>query len=72
VKCRVPALTPASIGGTFIKPEAQKWVYWTKVSGDTKVRVGHIAKTMARTLSHVPPKPGITNTIVQLQSRAGT
>ncbi|MGA9128310.1 MAG: hypothetical protein WB425_09240 [Terracidiphilus sp.] len=63
-------LATAPIGGTFIKPEAGQRVYWTKVSTNTKVQIGHIAKKVARTLSHVPPKPGITNTIVQLQSRA--
>jgi hypothetical protein len=54
----VAALTSASIRGTFMRPETGQRVYWTKVSANTKVRVGHIAKRMVRTLSHVPPKPG--------------
>jgi hypothetical protein len=51
-------------------PEAGQRVYWTKVSANTKVRIGHIAKKVLHTLSHVPAKPGRANTIVQLQSRA--
>jgi hypothetical protein len=34
------------IGGTFIKSEAQPRVYWTKVSANTKVRIGHVGNTI--------------------------
>jgi hypothetical protein len=41
-----------------MKPEAGQRVYWTKVSTNTKVRIGHIANKWC------------ANTIVQLQSWA--
>jgi hypothetical protein len=47
-----------------MRPEAGQRVYWTKVSTNTKVRIGHIAKKVVRTLSHVPAKQGRANTIV--------
>jgi hypothetical protein len=40
-----------------MKPEAAQRVYWTKVSTNTKVRIGPIAKKVVRTLSHAPAKP---------------
>jgi hypothetical protein len=67
----VAALTTAPIGGTFIKPEAGQRVYWTKVSTNTKVRIGHIAKKSgAYPIPCALQNRSIANTIVQLQSRA--
>jgi hypothetical protein len=36
----IAAPTTAPFGGTLIKPEAGQQVYWTKVSANTKVRIG--------------------------------
>ena len=62
-------LTVAPIGSTFIKPEAGQRVYWTKVSANTKVRIGHIAKQWSELSPTFLQYRGIVNTIVQLQSR---
>jgi hypothetical protein len=70
VNAAIEALASASIGGNFIRPEAGQRVHWTKVSTNTKVRVGHIVKRAGCTVSHVPMKPGIANTIVRLHNRA--
>jgi hypothetical protein len=40
-----------------MKPDAGQRVYWTKVSTNTKVRIGHIAQKVVLTLSHMPSKP---------------
>jgi hypothetical protein len=40
-----------------MKPEAGQQVYWTKLSTNTKVRIGHIAKKVVRSLDYVPAKP---------------
>jgi len=53
-----------------MKPEARLRVHWTKVSTNTKVQIGAMAKEAFGTLSHMPAKVGITNTIVQLHSQA--
>ena len=42
----IAALVNAPIGGTFIKPEARRWVYWTKVSANTKVRMTSYLSTL--------------------------
>ena len=66
----VAALTIASIGGTFMKPDAGQRVYWTKVSTNTKVRIGHIAQKWCLPYPTCLQSRVITNTIVQLQSPA--
>ena len=62
-------LTDPPIGSTFIKPEAGQGVYWTKVSANAKVRIGHIAKEWCALSPTCIQHRGIVNTIVQLQSR---
>jgi hypothetical protein len=38
----IAVLTIAPISGTSIKPEAQRRVYWTNVSANTKVGIGNM------------------------------
>jgi hypothetical protein len=38
----IAVLTTAPISGTSIKPEAQRRVYWTNVSTNTKVGIGNM------------------------------
>ena len=64
------ALTTAPIGGTSIKPEAGQWVYWTKVSIRTKVRIGPISEETRVFYPTRLQNGGIANTIVRLQSWA--
>ena len=53
-----------------MKPELGQRVYWTKVSANTKVRIGHIAQKVCVPHRVSLQSRGIANTIVQLQSRA--
>ena len=47
-----------------------EWVYWTKVSTNTIVRIGHIAKRWRVPDPMCLQNRDVANTIVQLQSRS--
>jgi hypothetical protein len=46
----VAQFTTTPIGGIFIKPKAKRRVYWTNVSANTKVWIGHTG--VGRSVSH--------------------